>query len=204
MGKIYYILGKSSKGKDTIYKKIIEDSELSLKKIVMYTTRPIREGERQGEEYFFVSEDAFQSMEREGRLIEMRAYDTVHGLWRYFTVNDEQINLLSNSYLMIGVLTSFLSTRDYFGKDKVIPIYIELEDGVRLQRALDREKVQKEPKYAELCRRYLADSEDFAEDKIKEAGITKRFVNDDLASCVEKIKEYIRETESGDALWILK
>lgn len=204
MGKIYYILGKSSTGKDTIYKKIIEDSELSLKKIVMYTTRPIREGERQGEEYFFVSEDAFQSMEREGRLIEMRAYDTVHGLWRYFTVNDEQINLLSNSYLMIGVLTSFLSTRDYFGKDKVIPIYIELEDGVRLQRALDREKVQKEPKYAELCRRYLADSEDFAEDKIKEAGITKRFVNDDLASCVEKIKEYIRETESGDALWILK
>ena len=204
MGKIYYILGKSSTGQDTIYKKIIEDSELSLKKIVMYTTRPIREGERQGEEYFFVSEDAFQSMEREGRLIEMRAYDTVHGLWRYFTVNDEQINLLSNSYLMIGVLTSFLSTRDYFGKDKVIPIYIALEDGVRLQRALDREKVQKEPKYAELCRRYLADSEDFAEDKIKEAGITKRFVNDDLASCVEKIKEYIRETESGDALWILK
>ena len=49
MGKIYYILGKSSAGKDTIYKRIMDEGGLNLKRIVMYTTRPIREGEKQGE-----------------------------------------------------------------------------------------------------------------------------------------------------------
>ena len=57
MGKIYCIMGKSSTGKDSFYKKLLEDRELNLKKIVMYTTRPIRAGEVNGVEYFFVNEE---------------------------------------------------------------------------------------------------------------------------------------------------
>lgn len=195
MGRIYYILGKSSTGKDTIYKRLIEEESLSLQEIVIYTTRPIREGETQGQEYHFVSEADYQRMKEEGKLIEVRSYHTVHGLWRYFTVYDEQIDLSRNNYLMIGVLTSYLSVCDFFGRDKVMPVYLEIDDGVRLQRALDREKMQGEPKYAELCRRYLADSEDFAEDKIEEAGIRRRFRNDELNACVQEIREYIAEME---------
>lgn len=75
----------------------------------------------------------------------------------------------------------------------MIPIYIEVEDGERLQRALTRERGQQEPKYAELCRRFLADSEDFAEEKIAEAGIEKRFRNRDLKESIEEISEYIKE-----------
>lgn len=196
MGNIYYILGKSSTGKDTIYKKIMEEGTLGLKKAVMYTTRPIRESETPGEEYFFVTEAEYQKIRQEGHLIEVRSYNTVHGIWRYFTVNDAQIDLERNSYLMIGVLTSYLSTRQYFGRDKVVPIYVELDDGIRLQRALDREKMQGEPKYAELCRRFLADMEDFSEDRIREAGIEKRFINNALESCVQEIEEYIIKKES--------
>ncbi|NBH84619.1 guanylate kinase [bacterium C-53] len=195
MGKIYYILGKSSTGKDTIYNKIMEEGGLNLKKILMYTTRPIREGEEQGKDYFFVTEDEYYHLKENGYLIEMRSYQTIHGIWRYFTVNDTQIDLCKNSYMMIGVLTSYLSTKDYFGEDKVVPIYIELDDGVRLQRALDREKMQGEPKYAELCRRYLSDSADFAEEKIEKAGITKRFLNNDLETCVREVREYILKKE---------
>ena len=44
MGKIYYLMGKSSSGKDTMFKRLIEDKELALKTIVGYTTRPMREG----------------------------------------------------------------------------------------------------------------------------------------------------------------
>ena len=56
MGKIYCIMGKSSTGKDTLFKKILGDESLSLKTIVPYTTRPVRAGEKNGVEYFFCDE----------------------------------------------------------------------------------------------------------------------------------------------------
>ena len=57
------------------------------------------------------------------------------------------------------------------------PIYIEVDDGERLQRALDRERSQDTPQYAEMCRRFLADSADFSEENVARAGIRKRFYN---------------------------
>jgi len=192
MGKIFYILGKSSTGKDTIYKRILEDNDLNLKDIILYTTRPIRDGEINGKSYHFVNEEEYSEIKASGKIIEERSYNTIHGLWRYFTVSDENINLDTDNYVIIGVLNSYVSTRDYFGEDKVIPVYIEVEDGLRLQRALDREKKPENRKFKELCRRYLADSEDFSEDKIEAAGIDKRFENDDLDQCISEVKSYIQ------------
>ncbi|WP_343247549.1 guanylate kinase [Diplocloster hominis] len=191
MGKIFYLMGKSSSGKDTIYKDLVSDKELQLNTIVMYTTRPIREGETDGVEYYFSSEDELRRLLADGKIIELRAYNTVHGVWKYFTVNDEQIQLAANNYAVIGTLVSYEKMRDYFGAGRVIPIYIEVEDGVRLQRALDRERRQKEPKYAEMCRRFLADSEDFSEDKLEKLGIGYRFVNQELPECISHIKTFI-------------
>lgn len=193
MGKIFYILGKSSTGKDTIYKKILEDKELNLKDIILYTTRPIRDGEINGKSYHFVSEEEYQDIKNAGAIIEERAYDTMHGVWRYFTAKDENIDLEKNDYLIIGVLKSFVDTRAYFGNDKVIPLYIEVEDGERLQRALNREKKPENRRFKEMCRRYLADSEDFAEEKIIEAGIKERFENIELNECIESVKNHIRK-----------
>lgn len=70
---------------------------------------------------------------------------------------------------------------------------IELDDGVRLQRALDREKAQDHPKYEELCRRYLADAQDFSEEKLALSKINKTFYNDQLESCLDEIMDYLRE-----------
>lgn len=47
-----------------------------------------------------------------------------------------------------------MRTRNYFGADVLVPLYIEVEDGERLQRALDQERQQTEPKVCELCRRF--------------------------------------------------
>lgn len=196
MGKIFYILGKSSTGKDTIYKRILEDKSLNLKDIVLYTTRPIRDGETNGKSYHFVTEEEYKKIKESGRIIEERSYNTMHGLWRYFTALDNQIDLLNNDYVIIGVLKSFVDTREYFGKDKVMPIYIDVEDGARLQRALNREKKPENRRFKEMCRRYLADSEDFSEDKILNAGIEKRFENIDLDSCLAEVKEYIRKNKN--------
>ncbi len=91
------------------------------------------------------------------------------------------------------MLESFAGTRQYYGEDTVIPIYIELDDGERLQRALDRERLPENGRYAEMCRRFLSDAEDFREERIKELGITEesRFVNDDLSDCAKRIKAWI-------------
>ncbi len=193
MGKIVYLMGKSSTGKDTIYKKLLKNQEIELHKIVLYTTRPIRAGETDGEEYFFTDEAGFLRLKEEGKLIEDRTYHTCLGLWRYFTVNDEQVDLEHKNYVMIGTLESFNKTREFFGKERMVPVLIELDDGIRLQRALNREKKQIQPGYMEMCRRFLADAEDFSEEKIKAAGIEKRFINNDLQQCLAKIMVYLRE-----------
>lgn len=185
------MMGKSSTGKDTLFHLLLEKKELSLKTIVPYTTRPMRAGEENGKAYYFCGEEEVGRLERQGKIIELRAYDTVHGVWKYFTVDDGQVDLEKQSYLMIGTLESYLKIREYFGKERVIPIYIEVEDGERLARALERERLEREPKYEELCRRFLADAADFSRQKLDEAGIEKSFVNVSLEETEQEITDYI-------------
>lgn len=194
MGKIVCLMGKSSTGKDTIYKRLLAQEILRLKRIVPYTTRPMREGEQEGVEYHFTDEAGFQKLKKEGKIIEDRAYDTVHGLWRYFTVADDSLDLSRDSYCVIGTLEAYVQIRAYFGEDKVLPVLIELDDGERLQRALGRERKQEHPRYEEMCRRFLADSKDFSAEKIKEAGNPKSFYNDSLEACLQEIVTYIRDS----------
>ena len=172
MSKIYYVMGKSSSGKDTIYKHLAEENP-ELRMVVPYTTRPIREGETDGVEYFFVNREQLAKMEKAGQVIEARSYDTKCGVWTYFTADDGQINLEEHDYLMIGTLVSYRALKAYFGEERIVPLYIQVEDGERLFRALERERKEAHPRYTELCRRFLADEEDFSEEKLQEAGIRK-------------------------------
>lgn len=191
MGKIYYIMGKSSSGKDTIFKALKERLPW-LKTVILYTTRPAREGETHGTEYFFVDEKKLSQYEKEGKVIELRTYNTVHGPWKYATIDDGQIELEHADYLMIGTLESYRKLCGYYGQENVVPLYIEVEDGERLSRALARERQQTSPRYAELCRRFLADTEDFAEQNLADAGITRRYLNENKLQCIEEITEGIQ------------
>lgn len=186
MGKIFYVMGKSASGKDTVYKLLLERNP-DLKTVVLYTTRPIRDGEREGVEYHFSTAEALRKARESGHLIEERTYDTIFGPWSYFTIDDGQFDLENHNYLMIGTLESFEKMQEYFGKEVMVPIYICVEDGVRLFRALDREQKQKEPKYSELCRRYLADEKDFCEENLERCGIIRRYENRDLEVCLKEI-----------------
>src|SRR5699024_4345667 len=113
--------------------------------------------------------------------------------WIYFTADDGQIELEKKNYLGIGTLESYIHMKEYFGEENLCPLYIEVEDGERLKRAIRREELQPEPKYAEMCRRFLADEEDFSEENLKKAGIVKRFRNIDLESCVNELKNCIQK-----------
>ena len=190
MGRIFYIMGKSASGKDSVYNRIVELLP-ELGTYTMYTTRPAREGEIPGKTYYYVDEASINAFEKEGRLIESRTYNTVYGPWTYATADDGQIDLESRSFVITGTLVSFRKMCDYFGSDRVVPVYIEVEDGERLLRAVRREMNEVQPKYAEVCRRFLSDSEDFSEENLVRAGIRKRYVNNDFEKCVQSIAEDI-------------
>ncbi len=190
-------MGKSASGKDSISRTIAK--KYTLKEIVLYTTRPIRSGECEGVNYHFTSVDDFFALEQAGKVIESRCYDTVQGKWYYYTVFDEQFtDPEGGDCLIIGTLESYVRTKEFIEKRqdascKLIPVYIEVENGLRLERALGRERSMGKPDYAEMCRRFLADEKDFAEEKILAAGIERRFANVDLDSCLAEIGAMIEE-----------
>ena len=197
--KIIYFMGKSASGKDTIYRKVKEKLNPSPKEIILYTTRPIRDHEENGREYFFVDEKRYQQFAWENKLIEERAYSTIHGIWRYFTVYGDWIYATADDgqfddnsvYMTIGTLESYVPIRAHFGAETMIPVYLEVEDGLRLERAIARERTQKTAKYEEMCRRFLADQADFSEEKLKAANIIKRFKNEDRECCLKEVLSYI-------------
>ncbi len=187
MGKIFCLMGKSSSGKDTIFKKLREKEELCLRPVVTYTTRPMRQNETDGVEYYFINEKKLKEYEQVGKVIEQRVYHTVFGDWYYCTIDDGQIKLIEEDYLLIVTLEAYNSLRIYFGEENVVPLYVALEDGMRLERAIQREKQEVMPNYNELCRRFLADNKDFSEENLKSSGIEKQYLNIDLDQCVKEI-----------------
>ena len=195
MGKIFYIIGPSASGKDSLARAVLARFPEELRTVVMSTTRPIRSGETDGENYHFLTPETFAKLKAAGKVIESRCYQTVYGPWIYATI-DSSIDLEQHSYVMVGTLESYRQTRCYFGEDKVVPLYIELDKGLRLQRALDRERRQEEPKYTEMCRRFLADEKDFSDEKIAACGFPRVYVNDDFDTCVEELCRTVREALS--------
>lgn len=191
MGNIFYLMGKSSSGKDTIYRELLKDRELNLKKAVLYTTRPIRTGETDGVTYHFTDEVELVRLQKEHKVIEVRGYDTVKGMWYYFTVDDGQFQETGSDILMIGTLESYEKMREYFG-ERMVPVFVTLEDGERLIRAIRREQQQKEPVYAEVCRRFLADEKDFSQEMLTKNKIEQFFENIELEQCVKDIKEFMK------------
>ncbi|CUO21213.1 MAG: AAA family ATPase [Sarcina ventriculi] len=191
MGKVFCIMGKSGSGKDTIFKEIIKDNSLNLKKIVGYTTRPKRVEENDGVEYNFIDDDMINKFIQKNKVIELRKYDTVNGIWYYGTMDDGQINLQTNSYIVISTLESYSSFKKYFGSNNVIPLYIDVDDGIRLQRILNREMSEDSPNYKEICRRFIADSEDFSNKNLKLNGIEKIYSNNNLVECIADVKNNI-------------
>lgn len=193
--KIIYMMGKSSSGKDTIFG--ILKKRLDVSTYVMYTDRPKREGEVDGEAYNFLSKEDMKQYvegEKKNQLIESRTYQTVQGPWTYATIADKQFTS-QKDMIMLGTLESYSKIKEYFCKKdsiQMVPIYIEVPDRERLKRAIKREDEEKDPHYLEICRRFVADSHDFSEENIKKAGIQKRFQNNDLYECVKEIADYLK------------
>ncbi len=161
---IYCIVGKSGTGKDTLYRQMINN--MSFSPIIPYTTRPKRINEVNGQTYNFVTDAEFHVIEDAGEIVEKRQYNTVHGIWTYFTRKFPMQP--DTDYLYITTIEGAKGLVRCYGEKSVTLIYLYLDDRIRLQRCISRESRQTAPNYSEVCRRYLADEEDFTEEKLRE------------------------------------
>ncbi len=196
MGKIVILMGASGSGKDTIYTKLIEENPYELQNITPCTTRPIRDGEMEGKEYYFKTLEQMQKMQQQNQIVELRTYQTIYGPWHYFT-GAQNIDLQSYHYITINTLVGYDQFVSYYGEENILPILLQMDDGIRLQRALDREKIQQNPKYAEMCRRFLADATDFSLENIQKRKIEPQNMIDNSGLIEETLKKVNKVLENN-------
>ena len=183
MNRIFCIVGKSCSGKDTVYARILEQNRPGLVPVVPCTTRPRRPGEAEGQTYHFVTEERLRQYEQEGQVIEKRVYQTTQGPWTYFTLRFE----LDADRLLITTLEGAQALMDCYGPQRVRIVYLHVDDHTRLLRYIDRESRQASPDYAEVCRRFLADQEDFSAARLKQIPHLHSIdTGNSLALCLEQ------------------
>ena len=153
--KLIAIIGRSASGKDYLFKHTLKNNP-DLNPVIHYTTRPRRDGEVDGRDYFFVVESEFQRKEDNYEFFSITSFRD----WRY--------GIDSNSFnpnkINIGVFNPFEISQLYgFFKDKFHLIIIETQadELSRYQRSLERLQPFDEEGLQEMCRRNLADKEDF-------------------------------------------
>ena len=192
MGKLVLFMGPSSSGKNVIKSRLIKENTIALKEMIMSTTRPKRTGEVEGREYYFKTEKEMLELEEQGKVIEKRKYDTIYGPWYYFTTSST-IDLENYNYIGDNTFERLDQFVKFYGLENIISLLIKVDDGIRLQRALDREKNEVNPKYQELCRRFLADSIDFSEENINKRPITSIIYNNSsLDNTMEEVEKVLK------------
>lgn len=186
------MIGKSGSGKDTIYKEILKEADKHLVPLIPYTTRPRRADEIEGLNYHFVTEEQLAFFQQQGRVMECRQYHTVQGIWSYFTL---QFDLEKDSdYILITTLEGVDNIVRQYGAEIVHVVYLYIDDKERLLRCIQRESQQSGPNYAEVCRRFLADQQDFSEEKLKRCvHVHSVNTNQPLSQCIQQWNRIYQE-----------
>lgn len=190
MKKLIALFGPSGCGKDTVKKNILNNN-FNWNSVVPCTTRPKREREKDGESYHFLSVEQFTSFVLDGEMLEATEFND----WFYGTLEDDiKENTVNIGVFNLEGLNILLTVPSL----KILPIYIHSDDKTRLLRALSREKV---PNCSEICRRFLADKNDFSQCDLPEA--TFVFNNNDNAHkdanyLGEEIVEYANNFFKGN------
>lgn len=150
--KILALFGESGTGKDTIQKWIVSNIP-NTKGIISCTTRPKRDYEVEGVDYYFLTPDVFGEKVLDGSMLEATSFND----WFYGTTLEE----LDKNKINVGVFN--LQGIECLLEDSrlhVVPVYVATSPKERLMRALQREE---NPNCAEICRRFLSDLKDFDE-----------------------------------------
>lgn len=178
-GTLFVVSAPSGAGKTSLCKRIV-DIFSNLRQSVSFTTRPMRPGEREGVDYFFVSSDTFADMVSQGAFAE---WAEVHGN-RYGTAiktlehwRDAGLNML----LDIDTQGAEQLRQSY--ADAVF-IFILPPDFTELRRRLEGRGTEA----ADVIERRIRNARDEIRQAIRYDYI---IVNDDFESAVEQLKAII-------------
>jgi len=182
---IVALFGKAGAGKDSILKEIIKQSPFIYHELVSVTTRPPREYEKDGVDYFFYTEDQYIQSKKDKMFLETSEFRG----WKYgtpkFALTDYKINIGVFNLSGIHQLLK-LPQADY----KVIPIFINCDDKERLLRQLNREKY---PDCAEICRRFKTDDSDFNQYDLDFPYFTVYNQNRSITTITEELLDWLSE-----------
>ena len=185
--KIFALLGYSSVGKDTILKQVLKDMD-DVKPIISTTTRPMRKGETEGVEYYFIDDTEF--FRRGTDFVEQRIYHTKvkengvekNATWRY---GIERMELEKDDYLIVIVdSVGYKELKNYVGNGRIVPIFISAPQEELKARALARGDLE-----AEVDRRLKDDYERFMDFRV-------RTVYHEVKNTNGRLEEAIKEVEN--------
>ena len=184
--KIFALLGYMGVGKDTILKQVLKDMD-DVKPIISTTTRPMRKGETEGVEYYFIDDTEF--FRRGTDFVEQRIYHTKvkengvekNATWRY---GIERMELEKDDYLIVIVdSVGYKELKNYVGNNKIVPIFISAPQEELKARALARGDLE-----AEVDRRLKDDYERFMDFRV-------RTVYHEVKNGEGRLEEAIKEVE---------
>lgn len=152
MFELIAIVGKSGAGKTTLYKDYLKQTP-NAKGIISCTTRPPREDELDGVDYYFLSNEEFLYKVEHNLMLE---YTCFNG-WYYGTEKDK----LSSTLINVGVFNpSGIASLKKHQDINLHIVYVKAKDEVRLKRQIEREN---NPNMSEIVRRFNADGIDFSD-----------------------------------------
>lgn len=159
--KLIVLVGCSASGKDFILKNAVRYIE-GLKPVVSHTSRPMRQGEVEGREYYFVDVPTVTDMLNNGEFIEYRHYNVANGTTWTYGIHKGSVDIESNdNYITIVDLQGLKKIEKYFDKlgmkDCIHSIYLDTNAQLRLQRSLSREGDITEEQCREIIRRFEND-----------------------------------------------
>ena len=184
MIKILIITGKTASGKNAIVNELT--AKYGFKQLTTYTTRPMRNGEVNGETYHFINTDDFMQRMKSGFFAEWKAYTTVEGVWYYGTAM-EDLEKADDRTVVILTPDGYRDIKDkVYGK--VISIYLYANNATIKKRLMARGD---DPKEAE--RRVLHDNEDFKGIENEVDRIVYNNESDTIEGAAQKILKYVSE-----------